>query len=180
MLTLAFIATVLGAFIVIVNVPAVVMPGLFRRMVLSFPRSKLPAWLLTVFDLTWVAWVILHASLGRFDYLKPAIYPAAPIAFLLLVIFMDELLAPRALGGLLLLIANPVLAAARWHESDWRLVITVIAYAWVILGMVLVLTPYQFRRLVDFATRTPLRCRLLGLLRMAFGAFILFLGLRVY
>ncbi len=177
---LALIATVLGAFIMIVNVPAVVVPSLFRRTALSFPRSKAPAWLLTAFCLTWVAWVMLHAYLGRFEFLKPAIYAAGPIAFILMVVFMDELLAPRALGGLLLLIANPVMAAARWHESEWRLVITVIAYAWVMAGIMLVLAPYWFRHAVEFATRTNRRCVLLGLVRMAVGALVLLLGLKVY
>jgi hypothetical protein len=177
---LALIAAGLGVFIMIVNLPAVLTPMLFRRVALSFPRSKLPGWLLLVFDLTWVSWVMLHAYFGRFEFLKPAIYAAAPIAFILMVIFMDELLAPRALGGLLLLIANPVLAAARWHESEWRLVLTVIAYVWVIVGMTLVLAPFWFRYLVEFSTRTKARCILLGLVRLAFGAFVLFLGLRIY
>jgi hypothetical protein len=177
---LALIATVLGAFIMIVNLPAVVAPSLFRRAALWFPRSKAPAWLLTAFDLAWVAWVMLHAYLGRFEFLKPAIYAAAPIACVLLIVFLDELLAPRALGGLLLLIANPVLAVARWHESEWRLVITVIAYAWVVAGMILVLMPYRFRSVADFVTRTNRRCVLLGLVRVALGACVLFLGLKVY
>ena len=180
MFSLAQMACALGTFIVVLNLPAALAPGLFRRMVEAFPRSKLPALFLTALDLGWVSWVILHAPLGRFEFLKPAVYAAAPISFLAIVFFMDELLAPRALGGLLLLLANPILNAARWHPSNWRLVMTVAAYLWVISGIVLFLSPYRFRHFAAFMTKTDMRCRLLGLVRLAVGACFLFLGLRVY
>ncbi|MFH0954105.1 MAG: hypothetical protein V1873_07230 [Verrucomicrobiota bacterium] len=179
-LTLSQIACALGTFIVIVNVPAVVAPAVFRRVAQAFPRNRPAAWLLTAFDLGWVSWVILHAALGRFEFLKPAVYAAAPLSLLAIVFYMDELLAPRALGGLLLLIANPVLNAARWHPSEWRLVMTVVAYAWVVAGIVLILSPYRFRQVAAFMTKTDARCRALGLVRLCVGACFLFLGLKVY
>ena len=180
MLSLSAIAVLIGLFIIAVNAIAVFAPVRFRNAALSFPRSRAPAWVLTAVDLAWVSWIILHANLGRFEWMKPGVYAAGPIGFLLIVFLMDELLAPRALGGLMLLVANPVLNAARWHESDWRLVMVVIAYLWVIAGMALVLTPYRMRQVAMFMTATYLRCRLLGLVRVAVGAFVLALGCVVY
>ena len=86
----------------------------------GFSRNIPAAWILTALDVAWVAWIVFHASLGWFDPLKPALYILAPMSFLAMVFFMDELLAPRALGGLLLLLANPVLNSARWLETEWR------------------------------------------------------------
>ncbi|HBA84624.1 MAG TPA: hypothetical protein DCZ95_11060 [Verrucomicrobia bacterium] len=180
MFSLAQIASAVGCFILLVNLPAIFAPGKFLQTAKAFPRSKIPAWTLTALDLFWVAWIVLHASLGRFEFVKPALYVAAPLAFLLIAVFMDELLAPRALGGLLLLAANPVLAAARWHPSTWRLAMTVMAYAWVVVGIALVLSPYRFRQAVEWVNPTVERCRAWGMVRCLVGAAVLFLGLVVY
>mgnify|MGYP003608693188 CR=1 FL=1 len=173
-------ACIVGIVIVIVHIPAVFAPNHFRRALLAVPRSRWPGWALTLVDLAWVSWVIYHASLGRFEFMKPWLYVAAPVSFLLIVFFMDELLAPRAFGGLLLLVANPVLNAARWHDSNWRWVMAFIAYVWVIGGIMLVLSPYRFRQIAEVASKTELRCRLGGALRMAVGTLLVILGLTVY
>jgi uncharacterized protein YjeT (DUF2065 family) len=179
-LTLANWALILGGLIVAVNAAFLAAPERFKRWALAFPRSQTWAWVLTALDLLWAAWIVLRAPLGRFEHLKPAIYVAMPVAFFLVVFFMDELLAPRAAGGLLLLLANPILNAARWHPSPWRLVVTVLCYVWVIAGMVFVLSPYRFRYMVEWATKTPERMRLLGVARLLFGLALLLLGWRVY
>ncbi len=180
MFELSHVAYVVGALILALSVPAVLAPEAFIRGVKAFPRSKIPAWIMTAAGLFWVAWIVLHAHLGRFEFLKPAIYVAGPLGFVLIVVFMDELLAPRALGGLLMLGANPLLVSARWHPSPWRLVITVIAYIWVVAGMTFMLSPYRFRQLAEWANKTPARCRALGFVRVLFGVSVLFLGWRVY
>jgi len=46
---------------------------------------------------------------------KPILWALAPLCYVLTVCFVEELLAARALGGILLLAAAPVLDAARWH-----------------------------------------------------------------
>jgi len=164
----------------VVNLPAILTPAFFRQLATGFSRNVPAAWILTAIDIAWVAWIILHASLGRFESLKPLVYIAAPVSFFALVYFANELLAPRALGGLLLLLANPVLNSARWLETDWRLVMIVIAYSWVIAGILFVLSPFRLRQAAEFGTGTDLRCILGGTVRFLVGAFVLFLGLKIY
>jgi uncharacterized protein YjeT (DUF2065 family) len=130
--------------------------------------------------MVWVAWIVLNASLGQFEYLKPAIYVIAPICFLMLVNYLDEMLASRSLGGLLLLVANPILYSARWHDSAWRLVMPALAYVLIVAGMTLVLSPYRFRDAVSVLASTPARCRVLGLSGLAVGGVVLALGAFVY
>ena len=178
--SLSLIACAVGLVIALLNVPCLVWPQAVRAGMQAFPRSRIPAWLLTALDLSWVAWIILHAQLGRFEWVKPYLYGAAPAAFFLIVIFMDELLAPRVLGGLLLLLANPVINTARGHESAWRLVMIGLAYLWAIAGILLVLSPYYFRRVAEWANRSEGRCRMLGLARLVFGLALIGLGLTVY
>jgi hypothetical protein len=181
MTPLAVWASAVGAIIMLANLAIVLAPGPLRRLLLAFPRSRWPAWLLTAVDLGWAGWVVYHASLGGWiEGLKPSLFLLTPLAFILIVLYMDELLAPRALGGLLLLLANPILNAARWHLSPWHFVMTVLAYVWVVMGIVLVLSPFRFRQIVEFATRTDARCRVGGLLRSAFGLLLLALGMTVF
>ena len=121
-------------------------PAVARRGLDIFPRSRWPGWILTAVAVFWVAWIIQHAALGRFEGLKPFVPLAAIALFAAVVYFLDELLSPRALGALLLLVANPILMGVRWAESSWRYVVVVIAYAWVVAGCALLLHPWLFRK----------------------------------
>jgi uncharacterized protein YjeT (DUF2065 family) len=168
-----------GLFIA-VSLPCLLAPAAWRRALAEFPRHLPSAWILTGMDLLWVSNVVLHAPLGRFEFLKPAIYILGPLSFYLLVKYLDELLAPRALGGLLLLLPNPVLNAARWHPSDARLVMTVLAYVAVVAGMLLVLAPYRFRRWTAWWIESDARCRLGGRLKLAAALVLLGLAGFVY
>ena len=180
MISLSTMAIALGCFLMAVNLPAIFAPAFFRRMATRFSRNAPAGWALLAVDVVWVAWIIFHASLGPFDPVKPLIYVAAPVSFFAMVFFMDELLAPRALGGLLLLMANPVLNSARWLDTQWRLVMVVIAYIWVIAGITFVLSPFRLRQSAEWGTKTDFRCILGGSIRFLAGAFVLFLGLKVY
>ena len=124
--------------------------------------------------------MLLHANLGRFDIVKPALYLLAPACFFLLINFLDELLSARALGGLLLLIANPVLNAARWHDSAWRYVPIVLAYVWAVAGMLLVLSPYLFRRWVLPFCASDGRARLAGAALLALAILLGALAFAVF
>ena len=179
-MTLAQASYLIGGVLIAVNAPALMVPATFRKGIEAFPRNSWMGWGLTAVALTWVAWVILHAPLGRFEPLKPYVYLAAPISFILIVLFLDELLAPRALGGLLLLLGNPVLNVARWHESGLRLVVTTLVYVWVVGGMILVLSPYRFRQAGSFCCKTNERCRVIGTVGLLVGATLVFLSLKVY
>ena len=66
-----------------------------------------------------------------------------------IIFLMDELLAARAFGGLLLLAGNPVLLAARWAPTPWRLVMPTLVYIWVLAGMILVLSPWRLRKALE-------------------------------
>ena len=180
-LTLSFVAYCLGTFFVLINLPFILAPAAFRRVLQWFPRSRIPAYLLAALDLAWFGWLLYHEPLWQFfDYVRPWLWLIIPIVILLVCIFMDELLAARALGGLLLLVAGPILAAARFHESLWRYIPIVLAYVWIIAGIVFVLAPYRVRRFFEFITRTPLRCRVGGSVRLAVGLLLLWLGWKIF
>ena len=72
--------------------------------------------------------------------------------------WLDELLACRAMGGLLMLFPAPLLLCVRSHPSPWRLVLVTAAYLAIIKGMVLMLYPWHMRRVCHaMAASTALR-----------------------
>lgn len=178
--TLANTATALGSGVLALSVPALLFPDGCRRGILAFPRSEWAGWLLTALALTWTSLIVLHAPLQRFESLKPALYILGPAAFLLIVIYLDELLAPRALGGVILLLANPVLKSARWHPSSLRLIVTTLTYLAIVAGVVLVLSPYRFRTFTAYWVEDGNRCRVGAAIAAFLGGLLVLLGLRVY
>ena len=148
-----------------------------RAGLAAFPRSKWPGWILTAVGVFWVSWAIRHAALGRFEEVKPFIPVLAVIGFGAIVWFLDELLAPRALGGLLLLLANPMLNGVRWADSGWRFAPVLIAYVWVVAGCALMLQPWVFRKLADRFMSSAGGVRWAGLGKLLAGAVLLAAGL---
>jgi len=174
---LGFVLVVLGGLGVLTGAAMIRFPSAVRAGLQAFPRSKWPGWILTAVCVFWVYGVVSHAALGRFDVVKPFLPFAAVLLAAAIVYFMDELLAPRALGGLLLLLANPVLQGVRWVDSPWRLVVAVMAYAWVLLGCALILHPWLFRKITGRVTELPQWMRAVGWLKVLGGAVFLTAGL---
>lgn len=166
----------LGALGVLAGAGAWLFPAALRAALEAFPRSKWPGWMLTAVCVFWVAWVVDHAALGRFAGLKPLIPFVAVALFAGMVWLLDELLAPRALGGLLLLVANPMLNGVRWADSAWRLVAVLLAYAWVVAGCVLLLHPWAFRKLAGLFAASDGRLRRAAGVKLLAGAILLGAG----
>lgn len=178
--SLAKTAAGVGAALVVVHLPLIVCTARVAEWCRRFPRHRVAGWLLSAAALTWAATLLYHTSLGRFDVYKPALYVLTPVAYGLIVTFMDELLAPRALGGLLLLFPAPVLDVARWNGSAWRLVVVVLAYVCVCAGVALVMGPYHFRKLTTRLLASERRGRLAGWAGVAVGLLLLVLAFTVY
>lgn len=170
----------IGAVLAIAHAIGLLKPAIARRWIQSFPRSRIAAWVLTAVDVIWIACLLYDANIEFLHKIRGIIPFLAPVAYALILFCMNELLAARALGGLMLLLPAPMLEAARWHLSPWRLVITLLAYLWVIEGGILVLSPYRFRRWMERWIADDGRCRLGGALGLALGVVLVFLGFVVY
>lgn len=168
---------VLGGLGLLAGLALLRFSGSLRAALIAFPRSKRPGWVLTAICVFWVSWVVSHAALGRFEGFKPLIPVLAVAAFVAIVWFLDELLAPRALGGLLLLLADPLLDGVRWADSNWRFLAVLIAYAWVIVGCALMLHPWLFRKMTERGTASAGRIRALGWTKLLAGGVLLAAGL---
>lgn len=150
---------------------AIFFPQKMEKILLAFPRNRICAWALTAIDYGLVAYYIINGPLGPFDFAKPYAVPLCVIAFALTIFLMEELLAVRALGALIMLVADPFIAAIRWEESAGRLPLIILAYLTVIASIAIVLSPYLLRRFFLILSRKPaayisVACGLLCLVAM--------------
>jgi hypothetical protein len=174
-------ALIIGGVFAALGLPGLVFPNMARMLVRRFPRSVVAAWLLAAIDLVWAAWILYHAVfLAEMPGVRKLVVILLPVSFFLIVFFMAELLAPRALGGLLLLLGEPVLRTIRWFDAPLKWILPVMVYIWVVVGIILVLSPYRFRKAGDVLTKNTSRTRISGAFITAWGLFIIYLGLVVY
>jgi hypothetical protein len=181
MMALSECALLTGGIYVALHLPLVVAPRLMRTFLAGFPRHFWIGAVLASLALVWSALEVNAMPLGNFigDY-KWLLWILTPLVLGLVLVFMNELLAPRALGGLLLLVANPVLSIQCLYDSRATWVIAGLAYLWVVAGMVLVLSPFRFRHVVERCCGTDSRCRLAGIAGMAVGGVLILLGMTVF
>jgi hypothetical protein len=95
-----------------------------------------------------------------------------PLSFFLVIIYVPEFLAVRALGTLMILAASPLLHAAFLQPQTSRLLIPILAYVWAIVGMFLVGLPYLLRDWIDWVTQSATRWRLAAIGGAAYGALL--------
>jgi hypothetical protein len=179
-MTLQWISIILGALATAGGLVGVARPDLVKRFAELFPRSAVPAWILTALCCVLGAKEALGMNMGFLDAYKKYIYFISPAVFIASVVYMKELLAPRALGGFLLLIAVPVLQIARWHDSALRLVVVILVYLWIIYGLVLLMSPWYFRKTSSWFMENDQLFKVTAFAKTALGVVLLVLGIFVY
>ncbi len=155
-------------------------PAAVRAFMKAFPRSQAWGWALLTVDMVVVSLLLWNLPVDWIRKWRPVLFLLCPASIYLVGRFVDELLAPRMLGGLLLLMAAPVLEAARFHPSQARLVMTILAYSWVFPGMLLVASPWWFRKATDGLLRTDTRIRIGSAFGLLLGVVLIVLGVTVY
>ena len=68
-------------------------------------------------------------------------------------------------------------AMVRWHESPLRLVVVVLCYVMVLVGMTLVLSPFQFRKFVERRVGSDGACRGCGAALLVVAAVLAAVGM---
>src|SRR5438270_923222 len=140
-----------------------------RDAVNSFPRTRIAGVVLLTIDLVWVMWLLATMEMGEFSVFRTPLLVATPIAYLLTLRFVNEFLAVRALGILLLLGAEPLLEAAFLRYESGRLLVTTFAYIIIVLGLLWVTMPYTMRDQLRWLTRSSARWTSLQILLLACG-----------
>ncbi|MGH8092095.1 MAG: hypothetical protein ACREIF_01305 [Chthoniobacterales bacterium] len=160
-----------GAALVLLSLLAIFSPA--QKFLPQFPRSWPAGVALLTVDLIWSFWLLATMEMGEFSSFRRPLLIVLPVGFVLVLKFVDEFLAVRALGILCLLAAEPLLDAAFLRPEMSRLLVTVLAYLMIVLGLFWVTMPYLLRDQIGWRTKHSGRWRLLSGLGFAFGAAIL-------
>ena len=174
------VAIVAGLILILLGLPPLIRPLLAQAWAKRLPRSYLAGVILLCIDLVWTLWLLATMEMGEFQSFRRPLLIVLPIGFLLVLRFVDEFLAVRALGILCLLAAEPLLDAAFFRGDAARLVVTVLAYLLTVAGIIWVTMPYLLRDQINWSARTRLRWQCVHGLAVLYGAAILVLAFTAY
>ncbi|MCI0744769.1 MAG: hypothetical protein L0Y58_05110 [Verrucomicrobia subdivision 3 bacterium] len=177
---LSVLAIILGLLFALPHVYGVAKPGAFAAWARQFPRYTPLGYVLMMMATLWFLANLKQESISDFASFKPALYTLFAAVGIGACLFVKDYLPVRGLAVLWLLLAKLMVDTARWVETEWRLVITTWAYVWVFFGMWFTISPWRLRDLINWATASERRTRLLSGMRLGFGIFIIVLGLTVY
>ena len=146
MLPASIVSLALGLVLAAAYVLMLRFPLRARAALEAYPRSVLPAHVLTALCLVWFAYNLWQVDLGRFNTLKNLLYLAVPAGYFLITTHLSDLLAVRGLCCLGLLAGNPLLIATRWQGNPASIAIGVFVYLLLIKCMVLAVYPHLWKR----------------------------------
>jgi hypothetical protein len=161
-----------GIFLVLVGLLGLLKPDL-ASVVQRFPRSYITGVILITICLVWTFSLVATIQMGEFSGFRRPLLIALPIGYGLILRFVDEFLAVRALGILCLLAAEPLLDAAFLRYETSRLLITVFAYVLILAGLFWVAIPYVLRDQINWSTRSVFRWRCLNAIAFIYGGVTL-------
>lgn len=177
---LSLLALVLGAVAVLKSVWGLWKPQQFSAAFRKFPRSLPWGYLLIAVATFWFLYNVNQETVADFATMKKVMGVSFALIGLATCLFVKDFLAVRGLALVLLLLAKLTVDSARWVESDWRLVLVVLAYFWVIVGMWFTISPWHFRDLIYWKTASEKRIRISSGFSLIFGVLLILLGATVF
>ncbi len=177
---LAIVSLAVGALIIASRLPGLIAPAGFRRHMLAFPRSLLWGKALMGLAAAIAWWHMYHAATDEWAWARPFVLLGVPVAYGLVWAFPPHYLAMRGMAALMLLLAKVMVDAADRSEAAARLVVTMLAYVWVVAAIWMAIAPHHFRDLIGLMLANDKRCRLACGAGVVVGVALIGLGLFVY
>src|SRR5438067_7252438 len=169
-----------GSLLVLLSLPGFFKPALVQNWLKRFPRSGIAGIVLLSLALVWSFWLLVTMEMGEFSSFRRPLMIVLPIDYVLVLRFVEEFLAVRALGILCLLAAEPLLEAAFLRYETSRLLVTVFAYLLVVAGLFWVTMPYLLRDQINWSARSAFRWRFLHAIAFVYGGVILTFAVTQY
>ena len=172
-LSLKLVGIVIGVLWIAAHAFVLARPEQTRAWATQFPRSRTAGLVLLSLDFVWTYIVAFTMDWGEFYYLQTPVLVGLPVFFFLVIRYVDEFLSVRALGILGLLAAAPVLNAAFLRPPTSRLLVVILAYAWVVLGMLYVSVPHTLRDQIGWLNRSASYWKAAAVAGVVYGAAVL-------
>ena len=178
--SLKLVAILVGILVALLHLPAALAPEKTGAFFKALPRNYPLGIVLMLAATIWFVVLTGKMDLGEISNIRIQLMLVWAAAGVLMIIFVPGFLAARAIGCLMLLAASVILDAAFLALTPWRYFMTVLAYAWVICGMILVYSPHYWRDFLQYITHRPKRLATFAWPGVIFGLVILALGIFVY
>ena len=169
-----------GLFLLLVGAAGLLNPASVKSFATNLPRSRIAGIVLLTVALLWNLWLLATIEMGEFASFRRPLLIALPIGYVLVLRFVDEFLAVRALGILCLLVAEPLIDAAFLRYEMSRLLVTVFAYLLVIAGLFWVTMPYLLRDQINWTTGSNMRWKMVNGVALLYGAVTLTFAMTQY
>jgi len=179
---LSLLSILLGLGMGLPQVYGLAKPAQLAAAVKKFPRNFAAGVVLMLLGTAWFVWNVNNEPIADFSAFKPYMIAGFIAVGVLSCVFIQDFLAVRGLAVVMLLLGKLMVDTGRPHlgESPFVLVIQAWAYVFVVLGIWFTITPWRLRDILNWATATESRTRLLSGVRLAFAAFVLILGLTAF
>jgi hypothetical protein len=178
--SLKITAIIVGLVAILAHLPFALAPERLTPALRGLPRNYPVGVVLMLAATIWFTALTGMMDLGEISSIRGQLMAVWAISGVLLAIFVPSFLAARGFGCLLLLTGAVILDACYLVATPWRYVLTVTAYLWVIMGMVLVYSPHYGRDMIQFVTDSPQRLRLFSWPGVVYGALVIVLAIFVY
>ncbi|MFM8764029.1 MAG: hypothetical protein ACKOHM_06715 [Spartobacteria bacterium] len=144
-LTLQTTGLAAGLVLVVSHVLGLINAPASIRFARGFLRSRAAGTVLLLAAAVWSFVLVTDIDLGEFSKLRNLMLIGIVVGAVLSWLYVEEFLAVRALGMLLLLAAEPLLESCALRAEESRLLLVSLAYAWIIAGLFFVGMPYLMR-----------------------------------
>ena len=160
---LSLLTILLGAGLSVPQIYGLARPKDFAANVRKFPRNY-------------------QEPIADFSAYKPAMLVGFTAVGVLSCVFVRDFLAARALAVIFLLLAKLMVDTGRPHlgESSFVLINQVLAYAFVVGGIWITISPWRLRDWLEWFTASDKIVRVTCALRLVFDLFLITLGLTVF
>lgn len=152
---------------------ALLRPKTTRDFLQTLPRSRSMGFILLLVVAVW-AWLLAkNIDLGEFSNWRPKLLIFVPVAAWLTWQYVEEFLAARCLGMLVLLAAEPLLESAFLRPEMSRLFLVTLVYVWVSFALFWIGMPYTLRDQISWVTKTDGRWKAAALAGIGYGVVLL-------
>jgi hypothetical protein len=140
---------------------------------IGVPRSQNIGTLFLTISFLWAFMVATSMDLGEFQQVRWLAQFVLPIFYVGMLFIANDYLGARSIGIFLLLAACPVLDAAMLKPPESRLLLSVLAYGWIIAGLFWVGMPFTMRDQIAWLQAKPARYRIACIAGMVYGILLL-------
>ena len=171
------ISLFLGVLYLVAHLLPLIKPFYFQDLLQKLPRSILVGYITTTIATLWGASLLNTMDLGEYNKFRTIFTLLTFVGGTLCCFYVRDFLSLRALGVLLLLGASVILDGAFLIDNRFKIPLVCNAYAWIILGMTLVSSPYLIRNAIQWGIAELRRWQLLMSLGVIWGFIVLGLGI---